>query len=182
MSKKPMTDEQRQKARESWKRKLQNETPEHRAIRLEKMRAYHRETYIGRRDKMNSLRKERRDKTGWYEANSEKQRANTRAYYWSHREEVRRRENQRAFEMRLLVLQHYGGKCACCGETEYKFLAMDHINGNGNKHRKEIGSGGKTLYRWLVKNNFPEGFQVLCHNCNVAKGLYGICPHQERKG
>ena len=27
------------------------------------------------------------------------------------------------------------------------------------------------------KNNYPEGFQVLCSNCNFAKGKYGSCPH-----
>jgi hypothetical protein len=31
---------------------------------------------------------------------------------------------------------------------------------------------------WLVKNKFPGGFQVLCHNCNYAKARSGRCPHQ----
>lgn len=31
---------------------------------------------------------------------------------------------------------------------------------------------------WLRRNNYPNGFQVLCHNCNMAKGFYGKCPHQ----
>jgi hypothetical protein len=34
------------------------------------------------------------------------------------------------------------------------------------------------MYRWLAKKNFPEGFQVLCANCNVAKSQNGVCPHQ----
>ena len=25
------------------------------------------------------------------------------------------------------------------------------------------------LVNWLVRNDFPEGFQILCHNCNTAK-------------
>lgn len=32
---------------------------------------------------------------------------------------------------------------------------------------------------WQRKNNYPKGFQVLCHNCNLAKGFYGKCPHQK---
>ena len=32
---------------------------------------------------------------------------------------------------------------------------------------------------WMIKNNFPKGFQVLCHNCNLAKGFYGKCPHEK---
>jgi hypothetical protein len=34
------------------------------------------------------------------------------------------------------------------------------------------------LYRWLVKNNFPKEFQILCHNCNFAKFRLGTCPHE----
>jgi hypothetical protein len=27
-----------------------------------------------------------------------------------------------------------------------------------------------------------DRYQLLCHNCNMAKGFYGLCPHQEQKG
>ena len=80
---------------------------------------------------------------------------------------------------RLLVLSHYSNgnpKCACCGEDKYQFLAIDHIDGNGNKHRKKAGT---KMARWLRANNYPKGFQVLCHNCNMAKGFYGQCPHKK---
>ena len=34
------------------------------------------------------------------------------------------------------------------------------------------------IYIWLKNNNFPEGFQVLCFNCNCGKARNkGICPH-----
>jgi len=77
------------------------------------------------------------------------------------------------------VIMVYGGyKCACCGETEPLFLTIDHINNDGNKHRKEISSGDG-LYKWLKKHNYPEGFQVLCMNCNHGKRRNGgICPHK----
>ena len=76
-----------------------------------------------------------------------------------------------------LVIEHYGGVCSCCGETEQMFLSLDHINGGGTKHRKELGKYGTAFYAWIIKNDFPEEFQVLCYNCNLAKGFYGICPH-----
>ncbi len=80
--------------------------------------------------------------------------------------------------LRLEVIEQYGGqRCVCCGETTLQFLQIDHIAGNGTAHRKKIGQGG--LYRWLKKNGFPSGFQILCANCNFAKGHYGVCPHQE---
>lgn len=99
----------------------------------------------------------------WYQKNREK-----------HLENVR--ENHRA--LKILVVNHYGGKCACCGESELDFMAIDHINNDGNEHRKTIGSGGR-LHAWLRREGFPEGFQVLCHNCNFSKHLNnGVCIHQ----
>lgn len=69
--------------------------------------------------------------------------------------------------------------CACCGETNIEFLALDHINGGGNQHRKAIGltSGGTVFYGYLARENYPLGYRVLCHNCNSAPAWHGYCPH-----
>ena len=76
------------------------------------------------------------------------------------------------------VFAAYGGYiCSCCGENELAFLSIDHINNDGCKHRKEVGSGSK-FYWWLARNNFPSGFQVLCMNCQFGKKKYGVCPHK----
>jgi hypothetical protein len=78
----------------------------------------------------------------------------------------------------------YGGfRCACCGETEKTFLTLDHIGNDGASWRKRILGGrlraGYATYAWIYKNGFPEGFQVLCMNCNFGKRMNGgICPHQ----
>jgi len=86
--------------------------------------------------------------------------------------------NTLARNERQACIDKYGGKCTCCGETRYEFLAFDHINGSGNKHRREL-KGAKRIQQWLKENNYPEGFRILCHNCNLAKGFYGRCPHEE---
>lgn len=82
--------------------------------------------------------------------------------------------------LRIDVISHYGGKCACCGEPTLEFLAIDHINGGGNKHRQEINRKGMAFYRWLRMNDYPSGYRVLCHNCNCARGYYGYCPHEKQ--
>jgi len=88
-------------------------------------------------------------------------------------------------QKRDIVFNAYGGKkCNCCGEEEVLFLTIDHINNNGAKHRKEICKSGKAsgtaIHLWLIKNNFPKGFQVLCANCRLGKHLNGgICPHKD---
>lgn len=101
-----------------------------------------------------------------------------KTYTSKNKEELntKRRENTR--KLRLEVLSHYGGKCACCGENTYEFLALDHINNDGAKHRKENNISGSGIYWWVKRNNYSNEFQILCHNCNQAKGLYGICPHK----
>lgn len=70
--------------------------------------------------------------------------------------------------------------CACCGEFLIPFLVLDHSQGGGNTARKAEGHrGGTAQYARLLKDGFPEGYQVLCWNCNAARGLYGQCPHEE---
>lgn len=83
----------------------------------------------------------------------------------------------------------YGGyRCNCCGESNPLFLAIDHINGDGARHRKLLGSdknpaSTRRIYQWLRRMNYPAGFQVLCHNCNHGKHLNGnVCPHNEDGG
>lgn len=77
------------------------------------------------------------------------------------------------------IIENYGGKCKCCGESNIAFLSIDHINNDGAKHRKKIGKGA-SFYFWLKRNNYPKNnFQVLCYNCNCAKGFTGKCPHQD---
>jgi hypothetical protein len=83
-------------------------------------------------------------------------------------------------KLREDVLRAYGESCACCGESEPRFLQIDHINNDGKAHRTEIGTSG--LYRWLKKNGYPEGFQTLCANCNLGKHLNGgVCPHSLKR-
>jgi hypothetical protein len=71
----------------------------------------------------------------------------------------------------------YGEVCACCFEWRAEFLAIDHANGGGAKHIRSFKSGPTGYYSWLLKEK-REGFRVLCHNCNFARGRYGYCPHE----
>lgn len=88
------------------------------------------------------------------------------------------------WRLKMHLLWHYSGGamvCACCITGIVEFLAIDHVDGGGNEHRKKIsnGSGGTDhFYYWLKKKKYPAGFQVLCMNCNFAKSAFGICPHE----
>ena len=116
----------------------------------------------------------------WQQNNRDK--CNQYTKKWQQDNRVRYNQSQRESNHRFKdeVINEYGGKCVCCGETRKEFLSIDHIDGDGSKHRKEIGARtSDEFYRWLKQNNYPEGFQVLCFNCNCGKGSYSVCPHKE---
>lgn len=99
------------------------------------------------------------------------------------------RVKKRHKELRLDVLSHYSGgtpRCQCpgCKCAIIEFLTIDHVDGNGAKHRKSLGQyrkngirqSGRAILYWLKQNNYPSGFQVLCMNCNFGKGIKRFCP------
>jgi hypothetical protein len=147
-----------------------------------------------------------------YEKNKEQILAATRAYYEKNKEkcEAKKREWQkenlekvRAYgakwraqnpekhlarnknykdRLRDECFAAYGGSCFCCGEARKEFLAMDHVEGGGNKHRKtEKLRGGGTTHLWLKRRGYPKTFRLSCHNCNMARGFFGYCPHERER-
>jgi hypothetical protein len=70
--------------------------------------------------------------------------------------------------LKLEIFNHYcdnGPQCNGCGEADIHLLTVDHIHGGGNQHKKEV----KSLYSWIKREGFPEGFQILCWNCQLRK-------------
>jgi hypothetical protein len=75
---------------------------------------------------------------------------------------------------KLRVLEHYSNgamACAVCGKKNINFLTVDHINGGGCRHRREVNAD--MLY-WLERKYrttgiWPKGYQVLCANHNFIK-------------
>lgn len=103
-----------------------------------------------------------------------------RAYRAKRKDEVNMQVSSRKRTIRLEVLRVYGGShpsCACCGETRYEFLVIDHMNGRGQEQRDLLGRRGNELYLWLKQQGYPDGYRVLCSNCNSALGWHGYCPH-----
>lgn len=91
-------------------------------------------------------------------------------------EKLRAKSARQRRELRMETFRIYGGRCRCCGEEEETFLEMDHMNEfTGDREKRS----GHLLYAWLKRHGYPEGFQILCRNCNWAKSYRGVCPHQE---
>jgi hypothetical protein len=126
--------------------------------------------------KKHSEKKSRRAKE-WYLANRERALESQRLYKEKNREHVLAVKRAFYARQRSEMIVRLGGKCACCGITEQRFLSVDHINGDGNSDRKMFGRQARQAVK---ASGFDRAkYQVLCHNCNLAKGFYGQCPHKE---
>jgi hypothetical protein len=115
-------------------------------------------------------------------AHPERLRKSRKLYRKKYGDRLRKTHREKYAEVRLDVLTHYSGspsKCSCCGEDNIKFLTIDHINNNGAKDRKKHRSTW-AFFIWIKKNNYPEGLQILCYNCNMGRAYNdGVCPHKE---
>jgi hypothetical protein len=106
----------------------------------------------------------RQVKRDWIDRNHDRLLADRRAVYQ---------------ERRRHIIARYGGRCVCCGETEIGFLTIDHVANDGAAHRK-LNMRAMRLAYFITRNGYPPDFQVLCYNCNCAKGALGECPHLKK--
>lgn len=86
---------------------------------------------------------------------------------------------ERRYKYRLQVLTYYGkGKLACikCNFSDVRALCLDHINSNNKNLIRRTTRGEKSLgiesyFREFIKQDFPDGYQTLCANCNLIKAV-----------
>ena len=85
----------------------------------------------------------------------------------------RKYDIEKRVELRESIINHYTrGQmcCAKCGENKYCVLQIDHKFGGGGRHKREVNCVDSiAFYKWIVRNNFPKGLQILCANCNTLK-------------
>ena len=95
----------------------------------------------------------------------------SRTSYKARPEACRRRFARRHLRDREAAFAHYGNVCAWCGEADSSKLQIDHLHDDGARHRAENPTARKVLGTFLRREGHPEGFQVLCADCNRAKGV-----------
>jgi len=124
-----------------------------------------REYYRNHHDQL--LKKAKEYRTTHLKEITEYQRKYRQTHQAQHQEYCR----QYMLKLRMSVLQHYCNgdlKCNYCGESRIECLQLDHINNDGYIQRKKMGHRA-TFYLWLIENNYPPGYQILCANCNWYK-------------
>jgi predicted restriction endonuclease len=141
---------------------------------LEARKAYAAKRYQANKDELKAIVKQH------YDNNTAAIRARRLELAPQHRQKNNDRERERYRIIREEIIKEYGSRCACCGETEPLFLEIDHINNDGHKERKLIGTSAKALCIAIKKGGFcKERYQLLCANCNQGKKRNGgICPHK----
>jgi hypothetical protein len=115
---------------------------------------------------------------GWRNKSKLKISKSCHLYYMNNKQKLKVKRKLYRENIREKVLDAYGAFCICCGETEKEFLSLDHIKGGGHQHKKSRPGDG--VYLDVIKEDFPKDkYQILCMNCNFAKGHNKICPHQK---
>jgi hypothetical protein len=113
----------------------------------------------------------------YYEKNKEHYHKYSKEYWRNNYDIIKKKIRNYRINLRHEVFQHYSPelKCQCCGESHFEFLTLDHIHGNGHLEQKEHK---KDMILWVKQHNYPEGYQVLCMNCNFSKRTYDkqFCP------
>lgn len=150
-------------------------------------------------------------KAKWQAANAESVNAKTRRWYYKNQDQQRVRLKTYARERRVTdpltvrsqatayrrqrrqeMIDAYGGCCACCGEREFAFLTLDHINGDGaadrRSHMRNPSSHAQqapahaqdAIVRELRAAGWPKDgrFRILCWNCQWGWRRPEGCPNQ----
>ena len=122
----------------------------------------------------------------WRKNNPEKKKQADKKYREEHSKSVKNKQRQWYLEnskrcleksaklwkeAKKVVLNYYGNKCIECGERNIQILDINHKNGGGIKHVKSLGGGARSLYKNIIKNNFPSEYNILCVNHNWAEHL-----------
>jgi hypothetical protein len=76
------------------------------------------------------------------------------------RESVRRKYQRD----RAMVYGYYGRACACCGRTEN--LTISRTDGSSGKRTR-------LFYARLIREGFPDGYQMMCRSCLSRSGRRG---------
>lgn len=93
-------------------------------------------------------------------------------YREKNRAKINAYSTARRMRWKQTILDRYGNQCAICGFNDMRALQLDHINDNGSQERKDLGSqkfSGVKFYEYLIKQGLPDGYQILCANCNNIK-------------
>lgn len=94
----------------------------------------------------------------------------SKAYYSNHRAQSTETAKMRIRRNRRRVITYLGGKCAKCGNNDWRVLEIDHKNNDGNRERLASDSWHRLI---LSGRRDINDLQLLCGNCHNLKRYEG---------
>jgi len=132
--------------------------------KLKRKRESQRRYFAKNKDKINAKRR------ACHAKNPERFREQHQKWYRKYREREILKLRERQHVLRKAVMKKLGNKCVRCGFSDWRALQIDHIDGGGNKEKKEIGQD--KMYRRILtmdEKKLVNHYQILCANCNWIK-------------
>jgi hypothetical protein len=93
-----------------------------------------------------------------------------------HQDKIKLKKHYDRIKEKIIAFYIYSNgnmQCLLCGNSEFICLGLDHIGG-GTQHRKLIAKANYNIYNLLRQQNFPDGYRLLCQNCNFTTYLDGL--------
>lgn len=145
-----------------------------RLLILKKWRANNHAKVLEHKRKYNAVHadKHRADVKKWVENNKEKYEAYHKKWLAENRDKTRAYVAAYTDKVRDKILDHYGHHCNNCGISDDDVLVVDHVNNDGNAHRKKH-KGKYGQYKSIIDAGYPNDYQILCCNCNWKKHVNG---------
>lgn len=114
-------------------------------------------------EEFKAWREENRDKY------REKENALAREYYHRNKDAISVKMKALRKQLRDDIFKLLGDRCSSCGFDDIRALQIDHVNGGGNRMRKDLGDvkHTKSILCSIIEGS--TDYQILCANCNWIK-------------
>jgi hypothetical protein len=136
------------------------------AIQRFRRRQPERAREIDQKYRKNHREEERIRSLSYYHNHRDEQVKRMRKFREEHRKKWSKYQREWAHKLRIKAIEKLGGKCIRCGESDWRCLQFDHINGGGTKEHE-------TNHRYRFLEDIIAGkrkdIQLLCANCNWKK-------------
>ena len=109
----------------------------------------------------------------WVSKNRERVNAYKRRWYARQPQKLLLEVRIRSIKLKVKALSLLGRKCARCGETDIRLLTINHLNGDGTRHRVTMGQesyfhGPRSLYMDIIYGRIDrKTLDLRCYNCNI---------------
>lgn len=123
-----------------------------------------------KRYKLRYPEKVKAEKARYRKAHPEKIKEEKRQYALLHPDRIQKYTKQYNTKLRSEIIEYYSNgffRCAICEDNHIEFLEIVKTGPSDNYDCSNFSQFNKM--QWLKNNNFPDGYIILCSNCNTKR-------------